>query len=59
MSRKLDLFPSSGEGENTHSAGSLETQRSPDLRKEADQFPKRWILWFFKMPDDGQSPITQ
>jgi hypothetical protein len=45
--RKLDLFPSSGEGEDMYSVG------------KQIQFSKRFCFLVSGIPDDGQSPKTQ
>jgi hypothetical protein len=31
----------------------------PHLRTETDSIPKRCVLLFFRIPDDGQIPKTQ
>jgi hypothetical protein len=46
--RKLDKFPSSGEGREHH------TRRQNQIK-----FPKRSVLQLFRIPDDEQSPDTQ
>jgi hypothetical protein len=61
MFRKLDLFPSSGEGgKATTQLGPLETANLNQwLRTETDPVPKTSSFLFSRIPDDGKSPKTQ
>jgi hypothetical protein len=49
--RKLDLFPSQARGETPTSLGPLITGL---VRTEIDQFPKRYSLALFRIPNSGQ-----
>jgi hypothetical protein len=59
--RKLDLFPSSGEGggEDTYSVGPLRKSQSLSLSTEDGNRSSFRTVVFSRIPDNGKSPKTQ
>jgi hypothetical protein len=66
--RKMDLFPSSGDGGKTRTQlGPLERANlnqlsrglPPHLRTEADPVSGMSCFLFSRIPDDGKSPKTK
>jgi hypothetical protein len=72
MFRKLDLFPSSGEGKEiltllspleranlNYWTSKEKANLSPYLETERGPVPETLCFLVFRNPDDGQSPNTQ
>jgi hypothetical protein len=60
MFQKLDMFPSSGEGETPTLLGPLEgANLNHWTRMETDPVSKTLCSLDFRIPDNGQSPKSQ